>query len=108
MIFFNDALRIQVSVSDVTFQTIPFAIFGNLLLTDADFYVLTDFKKLVVSTSIDLLFSYAPALISLFQTCYTAVSVIGILFCAFLRIANYETFAIRMPVFITRLVLCIQ
>ena len=65
MIFFNDAPCNQVSVGDVAFQTIPFAVFGNLLLSDADLYVLANFKKLVVSSFIDLLFSNVSTPISL-------------------------------------------
>lgn len=46
MILGNYTLGIKVCIGDISFQTIPLAVLGNLLLADGDLYILADFKEL--------------------------------------------------------------
>lgn len=68
---------IKVSISEIPFQSIPFAVFGNLLLAYAYF------KELVVTSAVYLLLGDVSALVGFPQPCDASGAVVGILFARF-------------------------
>ena len=54
---------IKVSIGDIPFQTIPFAVFGNLLLAYAYIDILANLKELVVTSAVYLLLGDVSALV---------------------------------------------
>ena len=50
MILGNDMFCVKFCIGNVALEAVPLAVLSNLLFTDSNFYVLADFKKLVVAT----------------------------------------------------------
>ena len=67
MILGNDTLGIKVCIGDVALESVPLAVLCNLLFANNDFYVLADFKKLVVATLVHLTLRDASGLIGFFE-----------------------------------------
>ena len=108
MILGNDTLGIKVCIGDISFQTIPLAVLGNLLLADGDLYILADFKELVVSSFIDLLLRDVPTLVGFSQSCNATVAIVSLLLCPFLRIADNQTLSVLPFMLITGFVFLFQ
>ena len=79
------------TIGDISFQAIPLAVLGNLLLADGDLYTLADFKELVLSSFIDLLLRDVPTLIGFSQSCNATVAIVSLFLSQFLRIAANQT-----------------
>lgn len=99
---------IKVSISEIPFQSIPFAVFGNLLLAYAYINILADFKELVVTSAVYLLLDDVSALVGFPQPCDASGAVVGILFCPLFGIADDKTFAIGLPEFMADIVRFVQ
>ena len=108
MILGNDTLGIKVCIGDVSLESVPLAVLCNLLFANDDFYVLADFKKLVVSMLVHLTLRDASGLISFSQSCNSAITVIGILLRTFLRITDDKSFSILTLVVVACFVNLIQ
>lgn len=108
MILGNDTLGIKVCIGDISFQTIPLAVLGNLLLADGDLYILADFKELVVSSFIDLLLRDVPTLVGFSQLCNAMVTIVSLFLCPFLRIADNQPLSVLPFMLITGFVFLFQ
>ena len=62
MVLGNDTLGVKVCIGDVALESVPLVVLCNLLFANDDFYVLADFKKLVVATLVTRLFVMQPVL----------------------------------------------
>lgn len=101
MILGNDTLGIKACIGDISFQTIPLAVLDNLLLADGNLYVLADFKKLVVSSLIDLLLRDEPSLVGFSQSCNATIAIVSFFLCPFLRITDNQTLSVLSFMLIT-------
>ena len=101
MILGNDKLSIKICIGDVALEPVPLAVLCNLLFADDDFYVLADFKKLVVSMLVHLTLRDASGLISFSQSSNTTVTVVGILLRTFVGIADDKSLPILTFVVVT-------
>lgn len=101
MILGNDTLGVKVCIGDVALESVPLAVLCNLLFADDDFYVLADFKKLVVATLVHLTLRDASGLIGFSQSDNSAVTVVGILLCTLVGITDDKSFPILTFVVVT-------
>ena len=101
MILGNDTLGFKICIGDVALEAVPLAVLCNLLFADDDFYVLADFKKLVVATLVHLTLRNASGLISFSQSGNSAVTVVGILLRTFVGITDDKSFPILTLVVVT-------
>ena len=101
MILGNDTLGIKVCIGDVSLESVPLAVLCYLLFANDDFYVLADFKKLVVATLVHLTLRDASGLISFSQSSNTTVTVVGILLRTFVGIADDKSLPILTFVVVT-------
>ena len=68
----------QCSVGDISLQAVPYFVFLDLILANADIYVIVKFKKLAVSPFVNLILGDFAAGIGFPQPLNTFVAVIGI------------------------------
>lgn len=101
MILGNDTLGVKVCIGDVALESVPLAVLCNLLFADDDFYVLADFKKLVVATLVHLTLRDASGLIGFSQSDNSAVTVVGILLCTLVGITDDKSLPILTFVVVT-------
>ena len=101
MILGNDTLGVKVCIGDVALESVPLAVLCNLLFADDDFYVLADFKKLVVATLVHLTLRDASGLIGFSQSGNSAVTVVGILLRTLVGIIDDKSFPILTLVVVT-------
>ena len=101
MILGNDTLGIKVCIGDVSLESVPLAVLCNLLFANDDFYVLADFKKLVVATLVHLTLRNASGLIGFSQSGNSAVTVISIFLSTFVGIADDKSLPILTLVAVT-------
>ena len=101
MILGNDTLGIKVCIGDVALESVPLAVLCNLLFANDDFYVLADFKKLVVATLVHLTLRNTSGLIGFFQSGNSAVTVVGILLRTLVGITDDKSFPILTFVVVT-------
>lgn len=99
---------IKVGIGDIPFQSIPFAVLGNLLLAYAYINILANFKELVVTSSIYLLLGDVSALIGFPQSCDASGTIVGILLCSFFGTADNKAFAIGPLEFMADIVPFVQ
>ena len=97
----NDTLGVKVCIGDVALESVPLAVLCNLLFANDDFYVLADFKKLVVATLVHLTLRDASGLIGFSQSGNTAVTVVGILLRTLVGITDDKSFPILTFVVVT-------
>ena len=88
MILGNDTLGVKVCIGDVALESVPLAVLCNLLFANDDFYVLADFKKLVIASLVHLTLRNASSLIGFSQSGNTTVTVVGILLRTFVGITD--------------------
>lgn len=74
---------IKVSIGDIPFQSIPFAVFGNLLLAYAYIDILANLKELVVTSAVYLLLGDVSALVGFSQPCDASGTVYASFFARF-------------------------
>ena len=103
MVLGNDTLGVKVCIGDVALESVPLAVLCNLLFANDDFYVLADFKKLVVATLVHLTLRDASGLIGFSQSGNSAVTVVGILLRTFIGITGDKSFPIFTFVVVTSL-----
>ena len=94
MVLVYYAFCVKVGIGDIPFQSIPFAVLGNLLLAYAYINILAYFKELVVTSSVYLLLGDMSALVGFPQPCDASGTIVGILLCPPFGIANDKMFAI--------------
>lgn len=99
---------IKVSIGDITFQSIPFAVLGNLLLAYAYPNILANLKELVVTSAVYLLLGDASALVGFPQPYDASGTVVCILPCPLFGITDDKTFAIGPPEFMVDIVRFVQ
>ena len=92
MILGNDTLGFKICIGDVALESVPLAVLCNLLFANDDFYVLADFKKLVVATLVHLTLREASGLIGFSQSGNSAVTVISIFLRTFIGITGDKSF----------------
>lgn len=84
----------KVSIGDIPFQAIPFAVLGNFLLAYAYINILANLKELVVTSAVYLLLGDVSALVGFPQSCDASGTIVGIFLCPLFGIADNKTFAI--------------
>ena len=108
MILGYNMFCVKISVGNVSFESVPLAVFIYLLFTDGNFYVLADFKKLVVATLVYLILGNSSTLVCFSQSGNATVTVVGILLRTFVRIADDKSFSILTFVVVASLVCLLQ
>ena len=103
MVLGNDTLGVKICIGDIALESVPLAVLCNLLFANDDFYVLADFKKLVVATLVHLTLRDASGLIGFSQSGNSAVTVISIFLLTFVGIAGDKSFPIFTFVVVTGL-----
>ena len=101
MILGNDTLGFKICIGDVALEAVPLAVLSNLLFTDRNFYVLADFKKLVIASLVHLILRNAPALVGFSQPSNSAVTVVGIFLSTFVGLADDKSLPILTLVAVT-------
>ena len=101
MILGNDTLGVKICIGDVALESVPLAVLCNLLFANDDFYVLADFKKLVIASLVHLILRNARALVGFSQSGNSAVTVVGILLRTFVGITDDKSFPILTFVVVT-------
>ena len=94
MILDNDMFCVKFCIGNVALEAVPLAVLSNLPFTDSNFYVLADFKKLVIASLVHLMLRNAPAIVGFSPQGNSAVTVVGILLRTFVGITDDKSFPI--------------
>ena len=104
MILGNDMFCVKFCIGNVALEAVPLAVLSNLLFTDRNFYVLADFKKLVIASLVHLILRNAPALVGFSQPSNSAVTVVGIFLRTLVGITDDKSFPILTLVVVTGII----